>query len=344
MENSQISNLELLATGIKFVCLNVPFFYAAFNARAHFKIVNKSRHVPAKFEMGEQEVPDESFRKVSKVGISKEASICINEFLSILSKRKNITLDNFYRNVHPYFIREGRFGRERLAEYDMFERIIYYAEEIRESIFHELLHMASSWRKGYTYTCGFQQIGYDEQENELTDIGAGLNEGYTQLLTERYFRYLGDRVGVYKVPVRLASYVEVLVGREQMESLFFEGNLEGLIEALERYAPREEVVRLLKNIDYVYSSIYETRLPFPKVLSRRYYERILVSLSGMLKRKIELERENDESLRDERALFYSLRNFEHKKKFIRYAVSRKCNDMIKKDESEAMNYGRRRWA
>lgn len=104
MGNQQISNLEVLVTGLKFVIVNIPIFYAAFNARSHFKIVNRPKNAPKEFSRLVDEDEKRPTEKVDKAGIDKEATVCANEFVDILRNLKHISLDKFYKNMHPYAI------------------------------------------------------------------------------------------------------------------------------------------------------------------------------------------------------------------------------------------------
>ena len=61
-----------------------------------------------------------------------------------------------------------------------------------------------------------------------TEIGSLLNEGYTELLTKRYFKCTDNEY--YKKEVLLASRIEEFIGREEMEKAYFEGNINYIIE------------------------------------------------------------------------------------------------------------------
>ena len=117
-------------------------------------------------------------------------------------------------------------------------------KEIEEDIAtHELLHMSTTYKKGIITLCGFYQaIGGKHQ------IGVGLNEGYTEILNERYFSNLFPTAS-YINQKHLALGIEEIVGKETMEKLYFDANLAGLIDELSKYVSKEEAVTLIREID-----------------------------------------------------------------------------------------------
>ena len=174
----------------------------------------------------------------------------------------------------------------------------------------------------------------------MYDIGTGLNEGYTQVLNERYFYSKGTYIGCYSLFVRFASYLEVLVGQEKMESLYFKADLEGLIQELEKYASRDEVLRLIKDIDYIFEATYYAFMPLPKIISRLRYQRVLMTISSMLKVKKEMDKSvTNCELRDEKALLYSLQNYSYKNGIDHYKTSRSVQKKIKRIENAYYNKG-----
>jgi len=122
------------------------------------------------------------------------------------------------------------------------ENKIKYANE--KSIGHELLHMASSSIiNEKIYLIGFRYISHE------IDIGNGLNEGYTELLASRYFNF--KRVPTaYKENVKIAQLMECFFDYpENMRYLYFNHNLEYFVKYMEKFAPREEIIELLIDID-----------------------------------------------------------------------------------------------
>ena len=68
------------------------------------------------------------------------------------------------------------------ASYDIFNNKIYAGKNIDDSIYHELFHAFTSYKKNALSTVsGFNYT------NIHANIARRLNEGYTDLLTNRYF-------------------------------------------------------------------------------------------------------------------------------------------------------------
>ena len=113
------------------------------------------------------------------------------------------------------------------------------------TIFHELFHASSTIvdNESNTIFCGFEQI-----KNNYEIIAVGINEGYTQYLTEEYFK---DVIQAYSYEKIIASVVETIVGKQKMQSLYFTANLKGLIEYLSQYETYDEIFKFLHTLDCV---------------------------------------------------------------------------------------------
>lgn len=116
------------------------------------------------------------------------------------------------------------------------------------SLYHELFHMASSYDNKQTGDafCGFYQTSKRLYDN----IGYGLNEGYTQLLTERYFGCNNNEAS-YSFEQKIAGEVEKLVGKEKMESFYLKADLKGIIMELSKYASLSDIMKFICLLDLV---------------------------------------------------------------------------------------------
>ncbi len=113
---------------------------------------------------------------------------------------------------------------------------------------HELLHMASSIyddnnKIGF---CGFCQFNYKTK----SCIGRALNEGYTEVLHNRYFKNSNITSHSYKVCEFFASMLEIIIGKEKMQSAYFNANLNELIIELEKYDSLENIIKFIKSLDF----------------------------------------------------------------------------------------------
>ena len=165
-------------------------------------------------------------------------------------------LTNFYNNINTLKTKEGTFvirnflvGNKAVGRYDPKRNTIKIDGENEDiTIFHELFHMASSiYKDGIEYS-GFCQIN----KKMGTNIGVGINEGYTELLAERYFGERDTRItNSYQYQKFIVKQLEKIVGEEKMESLYFNSNLKGLIEELSQYDSEEEIMKFISNTDFL---------------------------------------------------------------------------------------------
>lgn len=112
----------------------------------------------------------------------------------------------------------------------------------KEVLYHELLHAMTSFKCGSLFISGFSH----------KNIGYGLNEGYTDLITNRL---LNNSVYDYKIGYPYESIVsriiELIIGKEKMYSLYFKGDLSGLIDTLSQYLHKSDVMNFMINLDKI---------------------------------------------------------------------------------------------
>lgn len=126
------------------------------------------------------------------------------------------------------------------------------SQNIEEALYHELLHAASSKENDGIYFTGFRQYP--------PVIGMSINEGYTELLNQRYFQKdKKDKLITYPYEVAVAKIVELIVGKEKMTSLYFNSDLKGLVEELSKYQSIDKIKKFISNLDTIYK-ISETKL------------------------------------------------------------------------------------
>lgn len=126
-----------------------------------------------------------------------------------------------------------------------------------DAIYHELFHMASS-----TYKDGIRYSGFHQSsiKTGIVSLGKGLNEGYTELLSARYFQSENSIDGSYEYEVLVAKKVEDLIGKEKMQSLYLNSNLKGLIDELKQYTSEEEIMKFISNSDFLVSHMSDKKL------------------------------------------------------------------------------------
>lgn len=214
-------------------------------------------------------LPPELAHEYSSVDIEKLASQCFGdtviEFAKfVMNKFPSKDLTNFYNNLNELKVVPKKFGFKTniVGSYDVRENKIQIDNGgYASAIFHELFHMASTIYKDDICYSGFCQISSKLGVN----LGFSLNEGYTELLTKRYFGHVTELPKSYVVEVHIASKLEEIVGQEKMESLYLNADLPGLINELKKYAYEEEIMNFISGTDFLTEHIGDKKLlPFEK--------------------------------------------------------------------------------
>jgi hypothetical protein len=174
-----------------------------------------------------------------------------------------------------------------IATYESDGNIAYVRKnKFIHCIFHEFFHMASTYSEEEKCYCGFAQY-YKESKN---DIGCGLNEGYTSLLTERYFKdyYIEDG---YENERIIASMVEKIIGKEYMEKMYFEANLKEIVEGLKKYSSEEEAIEFIVDVDFINMAMQKNNPFFDEIIKKRL-TKINNYLSQCYSKKMIIEYQN----------------------------------------------------
>lgn len=202
--------------------------------------------LPEKIDVSTIEKP-----KIAKVSMTEKSleNLSKNQYFENIKAFNNVVesnfnneaLNNYYQNIRKLKIVSSKLLEKRrmesnhiAGEYSSYDNKIQLVNP--EAIYHELFHMASTNNAKFI---GFRQNG----------IGRALNEGYTELMNQRYFP--NDSYTSYITQVEIASQLERIVGKEKMEKLYLTSNLKGLIIELQKYASKEEIGRFIANSDYV---------------------------------------------------------------------------------------------
>ena len=184
-----------------------------------------------------------------------------------------VDLSYFDRNLSDLVITEKRISDNITGRYNVGLNIIELLnEDSGDSITHELLHLSSAFYNNNMRFCGFRQ-----SDDEI-DIGRGLNEGYTSLLDDRYF--LEDCSKIYYLLMIISSCIEEIVGKENMEKMYFDANLYGLIEELKKFVDEDAVYDLIKNIDFLYYKFTVNHIPSEE--ETKYIESTCGKISAIL--------------------------------------------------------------
>lgn len=188
------------------------------------------------------------------------------DFNKIVSKTmiENFSSDDlliFYNNLNDLTIETKKFKEKNttfkfntLGTYNGEKNLICLDDDAYEAtMYHELFHMSSSINNDEIYFSGFKQ-GY-LVNNENICLGVALTEGYTQLLTERYFSDIKFKNHSYVFEKQIVYELEQIVGRKKMESLYLHANLSGLIEELKQYTQEEQIIEFITKFDFLKSHL-----------------------------------------------------------------------------------------
>lgn len=216
-------------------------------------------------------MPPELIQHYTEIDFDKLASMqlsnAIVEFVEVLLSRfQEKDLINFYNNINELKIKVKNFkfqnlifGRNYAGTYNTRNKKVQVEINNRTlPIYHELFHMASSSRKNGISYSGFRQTS---SKPGVLKIGRAINEGYTQLLTERYFGDIPKVKGGYSLEVRIVKELEKIIGQNLMESLYLNANLPGLINELKIYSTSEDISNFFSHSDFLIYHFKSKNLP-----------------------------------------------------------------------------------
>lgn len=182
----------------------------------------------------------------------------IVNFIKILEANFDYeTLSHLYSNISSLDIKVSLLSNKNilnkivapnvLATYSPGKNKIVFngKTNVDNSIYHELFHMATSFK-----TKEFRFVGFSQQflkGNIIEKYGIGICEGYTDLLSNRYF----DKIIAYDIEAEIVEQIENIVGRKVMEKLYLRADLKSLIAELSKYSSLEEINDFINNVDMI---------------------------------------------------------------------------------------------
>ena len=124
---------------------------------------------------------------------------------------------------------------------------------LQKILSHELIHAASAHKNKNKINVGFNQ--YNILKPNSSYIGRGINEGYTDYISNKYIvdkilNIKGMDAG-YNYEILIAQIVELIIGKEKMMNMFFQGDLEGLIKELSKYQDELKVKQFILDLDTI---------------------------------------------------------------------------------------------
>ena len=219
----------------------------------------------------------------------KLKDIALNFSVKLIKEFPLDSLNNLYNNINTVSIKSSAItkllgiGGSYAGLYNRI-RCGY-----PDSLYHELFHLSSTVlvpEKGIHHS-GFSQKYYTVKSIFLNDnIGESLTEGYTALLSERYFGKKAASKGMQrKFEVYVADKVEKIIGQKKMENLYLNANLKGLLDELKKYSSEEEAMKFICSFDLI-SDHYADLMVFKSKRLQKSLENVHTFLLDAYKEKL----------------------------------------------------------
>lgn len=238
--NDNVSKKEILLFGIALEFLvnkkELQFDYKVMIKGLFPQKINISKieHTQAK----PVKVTPDSLKRLKRNHFYNQAKE-FNELLERVYSEES--LNNYHNNIRTIKISKSKLldklmmqSKSYTGVYQPLSNTIKILKD--DSIYHELFHMAS--------TRNYKIIGFQQ-----SDIGKSLNEGYTELMNQKYF--INDKIPSYSTQVEIAKQLDRIVGKEKMENLYLNSDLKGLVNELRKYATFEDIEKFVSNSDYI---------------------------------------------------------------------------------------------
>lgn len=206
-----------------------------------------------------KEITDEEKNRI----LSKINNKYVNKFIDVMiNNGKEKYLNNLYSNLRITKIIDCEMIQNLIAKnsstyggnYYIGGKIILLLGDkinienyvVNLTPYHELLHLLTTKIENENV------ISIGISSNTFCD---GINEGYTELLTQRYFGYLSEEeVDTYNVYKWFSFMIEEIVGRELFEKCYFEVNQDLFIKELSNYSSEKDVIELINVIDCLFNN------------------------------------------------------------------------------------------
>lgn len=244
--------------------------------------LQKINHPHIQFSEKDKKIIEEIIKNLK----NKNAEIYY--FVKKLLENTNINnLKNLILNL-PYI--KIKYNSENIypnitGTYDgLTKEINIYKDQTKASLYHELLHASSSDAK-------FMCIGFKIVLKNDIIFGKGLNEGYTELLNNRFF---GVNSKSYIYLQKLAQEIEKLCkSKEKMIENYFNADIFSLIGELMQKMSLEEIIDILVDMDNLVYEDNPNYIEYIKIKekiqinkSKNKIKKLLVNTANYKKQKI----------------------------------------------------------
>ena len=194
-------------------------------------------------------------KKISELRYGNEI---INFYNTVVSNLKIYNLEDLIYNLNtlkivtmPTNFKEINFKNKKghSCVYDSDKNRLLVLNDNIDSfhIYHELFHLLSTYHEKDIVCSGLSQYN----KNNNMSLGNGINEGYTQLLKERYFGIDNDEKNYYSLEKHIVKHLEIIVGQRAMEKRYVNGDLKDFILLFKKYCDMKDFVDFINNVDYI---------------------------------------------------------------------------------------------
>lgn len=163
----------------------------------------------------------------------------IRHYLTVMNKEcKNFNSNIFIKNFKKTLFNIENLNKNVVSDFDGtidLDDINQFEINKISVINHELLHLSSL------------------QKNYDNVIFSAYDEGYTQLLAERYFKENEGKV--YKILVIIMNNIETIINKDYMEEKYFKGELQTTGNKLLEYENKENIKLLFKNMYFIFDTL-----------------------------------------------------------------------------------------
>ena len=207
----------------------------------------------------------------------------------------------FYGASGSYFAKSHSIAMNKFSK--IRNIVMNKTNNIEHTLVHELLHAASSYRAGDKFGSGFHI------RDNNGSIGVGINEGYTDYLTNNILNH--ERGIGYTYEVKVIELLELIVGDKKLLNFYFKSDLYGLVNELSKYQDMNRVKQFILDMDTI---TFGRRLSFSRFSGGKIsfsedidilssiYERIKVFLYETYSNKRYINNNIDFYLNDDKSL------------------------------------------
>ena len=191
------------------------------------------------------------YNKKQKIWVNDKKHLKIVEkFVEVLSKNFDEEDLTFLYNNLSRLSFNTKFSLLGRGQYLSEENKILLKRNVPEwIIIHELFHMACTSTNIFPFNGGFRLLTDDRKKT----IGNALDEGFTDVMTHRYFfkdEPISECIS-YPYEYLVARALEYVVGQKTMEKSYLRADLNTIVCEMLKYSGKSEVELFLKNSDYV---------------------------------------------------------------------------------------------